>query len=311
MKKIKIVTVVGPTASGKTSLAVKLAERFDGEVISADSMQVYKGMDIATAKPDENEKAGIKHHLISIIPPEEEFSVSRFKSLAEKAALDISERGKLPVLAGGTGLYVDCFLKNTTFLENTKNEEIRNKLKARLEKEGNESLYDELCKKDSAAAEKIHPNNSLKIIRALEILYSSGETLTNQNEKSHINESPFESLTIGLTAANREYLYERINKRVDLMLEKGLAEEARSFFETQAASTASQAIGYKELKPYLDGLLSLEEAVENLKRVTRRYAKRQLTWFRRNEDIRWLNIDEYTPEELAKKACEMTEEFLK
>lgn len=311
MEKIKIVTVVGPTASGKTSLAVKLAERFDGEVISADSMQVYEGMDIATAKPDENEKAGIKHHLISIIPPKEEFSVSRFKALAEKAALDIYERGKVPILAGGTGLYVDCFLNNTTFLKNTKNEEIRNKLKARLEKEGNESLYAELCKKDPFAAEKIHPNNSLKIIRALEILYSSGETLTNQNEKSHINESPFESLTIGLTAANREYLYERINKRVDLMLEKGLIEEARSFFETQEASTALQAIGYKELKPYLDGSLSLEGAVENLKRATRRYAKRQLTWFRRNGDIRWLNIDEYTSEELAKKVYKMTEEFLK
>ncbi len=311
MKKIKIVTVVGPTASGKTSLAVKLAEMFDGEVISADSMQVYKGMDIATAKPDETEKAGIRHHLISIIPPEEEFSVSMFKELAEKAAFDISERGKLPVLAGGTGLYVDCFLKNTTFLENTKNEEIRNKLKNRLEKEGNKSLYDELCEKDSQAAEKIHPNNSLKIIRALEILYSSGETLTTQNEKSHKNESPFESLIIGLTAKNRDYLYERINKRVDLMLEKGLVEEARNFFETKAASTALQAIGYKELKPYLDGFIPLEEAAENLKRATRRYAKRQLTWFRRNGDIRWINIDECTSSELVEKAAEMTKEFLK
>ncbi|MBP3330769.1 MAG: tRNA (adenosine(37)-N6)-dimethylallyltransferase MiaA [Clostridia bacterium] len=311
MEKIKIVTVVGPTASGKTSLAVKLAQLFDGEVISADSMQVYKGMDIATAKPDEKEMCGIPHHLISIISPDEEFSVSRFKEMAESKAKEISSRGKLPILAGGTGLYVDCFLNNTTFLDNTKNDEVRAFLQSRLEKEGNESLYNELLQKDPEAAEKIHPNNSLKIIRALEIFYSSGSTLTQQNVQSHENESDFESLVIGLNALDRNVLYDRINLRVDMMIEAGLVEETKKFFETKTASTACQAIGYKELKPYLDGVLSLEEAADNLKQATRRYAKRQLTWFRRNEKIKWLNIDEYTSDELVKKAEEAVKEFLK
>lgn len=311
MEKIKIVTVVGPTASGKTSLAVKLAQIFDGEVISADSMQVYKGMDIATAKPDEKEMCGIPHHLISIISPDEEFSVSRFKEMAENKAKEISSRGKLPILAGGTGLYVDCFLNNTTFLDNTKNDEVRAFLQSRLEKEGNESLYNELLQKDPEAAEKIHPNNSLKIIRALEIFYSSGSTLTQQNVQSHENESDFESLVIGLNALDRNVLYDRINLRVDMMIEAGLVEETKKFFETKTASTACQAIGYKELKPYLDGVLSLEEAADNLKQATRRYAKRQLTWFRRNEKIKWLNIDEYTSDELVKKAEEAVKEFLK
>ncbi len=311
MEKIKVIAVVGPTASGKTSLAVELAKKLDGEVISADSMQVYKGMDIATAKPDSEEMAGIPHHLINIISPDEEFSVSRFCDLAAAAVRDIVSRGKVPVIAGGTGLYVDSFLGNTVFLENTKNDEVRKELSLRLEKEGVESLYSELREKDREAAEKIHPNNSLKIIRALEIFYSSGKTLTCQNELSHLEESPYESLIFGLNAEDREFLYDRINRRVDIMLKKGLVEETKMFFETKSASTACQAIGYKELKPYLDGCLTLEEATENLKRATRRYAKRQLTWFRRNKDICWFNIDTFSSEELVDIATEKAKEFLK
>lgn len=310
MEKIKIIAVVGPTASGKTALAVKLAQSFGGEVISADSMQVYKGMDIATAKPDEEEMCGITHHLINIISPDEEFSVSRFCDLAGEAVKDIVSRGKIPVIAGGTGLYVDSFLGNTVFLENTKNDEIRKKLSVRLEEEGVEALYDELREKDPEAAVKIHPNNSLKIIRALEILYSSGKTLTCQNELSHLEESPYESLIIGLRAENREFLYDRINRRVDIMLEKGLVEETKTFFESETASTACQAIGYKELKPFLDGDLSLDEAAENLKRATRRYAKRQLTWFRRNQSIKWLDIDTLSPSSLIDEAEKLVKEFL-
>lgn len=310
MEKIKIIAVVGPTASGKTSLAVNLAKKFDGEVISADSMQIYKGMDIATAKPDEEEMSGIPHHLISIISPDEEFSVSRFCELAGKAVKDIVSRGKVPVLAGGTGLYVDNFLGNTTFLENTKNDEIRKELNDRVKTEGTESLYSELKEKDPSAAEKIHPNNAIKIIRALEIFYSSGKTLTNQNELSHLNESPYESLIIGLNATDREYLYDRINRRVDIMVDMGLLEETKKFYETETASTACQAIGYKEMKPYLDGLISLDEAKDNLKQATRRYAKRQLTWFRRNEKINWLNIDGFTPDELVNEAEKLVKEFL-
>ena len=310
MEKIKIIAVVGPTASGKTSLAVHLAKKFDGEVISADSMQIYKGMDIATAKPDEEEMSGIPHHLISIISPDEEFSVSRFCELAGKAVKDIVSRGKVPVLAGGTGLYVDNFLGNTTFLENTKNDEIRKELNDRVQKEGTEKLYNELKEKDPSAAEKIHPNNAIKIIRALEIFYSSGKTLTNQNELSHLNESPYESLIIGLNATDREFLYDRINRRVDIMVDMGLLEETKKFYETETASTACQAIGYKEMKPYLDGLISLDEAKDNLKQATRRYAKRQLTWFRRNEKINWLNIDGFTPDELVNEAEKLVKEFL-
>lgn len=310
MEKIKIIAVVGPTASGKTSLAVKLAKKFNGEVISADSMQIYKGMDIATAKPDEEEMSGIPHHLISIISPDEEFSVSRFCDLAGEAARDIVSRGKVPVLAGGTGLYVDNFLGNTTFLENTKSDEIRKELNERAEKEGIESLYNELKEKDPSAAEKIHPNNAVKIIRALEIFYSSGKTLTDQNELSHLNESPYESLIIGLNATDRDILYDRINRRVDIMVEMGLLEETKKFYETETASTACQAIGYKEMKPYLDGLISLDEAKDNLKQATRRYAKRQLTWFRRNENIKWLNIDGFTPDELVNEAEKLVKEFL-
>ncbi len=310
MEKIKIIAVVGPTASGKTSLAVKLAKKFNGEVISADSMQIYKGMDIATAKPDAEEMSGIPHHLISIISPDEEFSVSRFCDLAGEAVKDIVSRGKVPVLAGGTGLYVDNFLGNTTFLENTKNDAIRKELNERVEKEGTESLYNELKEKDPSAAEKIHPNNALKIIRALEIFYSSGMTLTNQNELSHLNESPYESLIIGLNATDRDFLYDRINRRVDIMVEMGLLEETKKFYETETASTACQAIGYKEMKPYLDGLISLDEAKDNLKQATRRYAKRQLTWFRRNEKTKWLNIDEFTPDELVCEAEKLVKEFL-
>ena len=310
MEKIKIIAVVGPTASGKTSLAVKLAKKFDGEVISADSMQIYKGMDIATAKPDEEEMSGIPHHLISIISPDEEFSVSRFCDLAGEAARDIVSRGKVPVLAGGTGLYVDNFLGNTTFLENTKSDEIRKELNERVQKEGTESLYNELKEKDPSAAEKIHPNNAVKIIRALEIFYSSGKTLTDQNELSHLNESPYESLIIGLNATDRDILYDRINRRVDIMVEMGLLEETKKFYETETASTACQAIGYKEMKPYLDGLISLDEAKDNLKQATRRYAKRQLTWFRRNENIKWLNIDDFTADELVNEAEKLVKEFL-
>lgn len=306
----KIVAVVGPTASGKTALAVKLAKRFNGEVISADSMQVYKGMDIATAKPDENEMSGIPHHLISIISPDEEFSVSIFKTLAEKAIEDISSRGKLPIIAGGTGLYIDALLNNTTFLDNTKNDEIRSKLQKRAESEGAEALYKELLEKDPQTAEKIHPNNVLKIVRALEILYSSGKTLTEQNAESHLEKSPYESLIIGLNAKERDYLYNRINSRVEKMVDMGLVEECRAFYSQSFAHTAVQAIGYKEIKPYIDGEITLDEAKDNLKQSTRRYAKRQLTWFRRNEKINWLNIDEMSKEELILSAENIVKEFL-
>ncbi len=310
MKKIKVVAVVGPTASGKTGLAVELAKRLNGEIVSADSMQIYKGMDIASAKPTVEERSEAVHHLVDFLEPSETFSVARYVSLAKEKIFDIHSRGKLPIICGGTGLYIDSLLSGTSFLNNTFDEEIRKKLFDRLETEGTGKMYEELQRIDPDAAEKIHKNNSVKIMRALEIYYTSGKTLSRQNELSHIEESPFDSIFIGLKTLDREVLYSRINKRVDMMLDMGLEEEARDYFKKDLGSTVCQAIGHKELKPYFDGMISREEAVENLKRATRRYAKRQLTWFRRNEKINWLNSDEFeNTEDLYLQAVKIVKEW--
>lgn len=293
MKKTKIIVIVGPTASGKTALGVHVAKAIDGEVVSGDSMQIYESMDIATAKPTKEEMQGVKHHLIGFVSPEEEYSVAAFCTDAKKAVEEIKAKGKTPVLVGGTGLYIDSFINNTTFFETANSKEIREKLYKELNEFGIEKLYDELLKVDAEAAKKIHPNNEVRVIRALEIYRSTGETLTEQNNRSHINESEYEPLYIGISYKDREKLYERINKRVDLMLEAGLLEEAKDFFEKYPSQTAINAIGYKELKPYLDGEKTLEDCVSHLKQATRRYAKRQLTWFNRNEKINWIYPDSF------------------
>jgi len=293
MQKIRTITVCGPTASGKTGLGVELALRLDGEIISADSMQIYKGMDIATAVVKSEETKGVPHHMISFLDVDESYSVSDYVKRAKSIIFDISLRGKVPIIVGGTGLYIDTLVNNINFLENSNNSKVRENLKERLENEGIEKLYTELCEIDFSAAEKIHPNNSVKVLRALEIYYSSGKTLSEQNDLSKNEESPFNNIFIGLSARERDFLYERINKRVDTMLEEGLVEEAKKYFLKNSCSTSSQAIGYKELKPYIDDELPLDECVENLKRATRRYAKRQLTWFRRNEKMNLFYIDDY------------------
>lgn len=304
MDKPLVAVVVGPTASGKTSLGIEIAKRLDGEIVSADSMQIYKNMDIATAKPTAEELSQVKHHLIGFLDPGEDFSVAKYKIIATQAIDDILSKGKLPVIVGGTGLYIDTLVKNTEFLDYEKNI-IREELEKRAENEGIEALYNELMKIDSAAAKRLHINDNKRIIRALEVYYSTGETITHQCEVSHLNESKYRFCIIGLNAQNRQYLYDRINLRVDLMLKDGLIEEAIRFFALNLGSTAKQAIGYKELKPYLDGLVPLEDAVEKLKMETRRYAKRQLTWFRRNDSINWLSVDAMTKEELSDRACQI------
>ena len=304
MDKPLVAVVVGPTASGKTSLGIEIAKRLDGEIVSADSMQIYKNMDIATAKPTAEELSQVKHHLISFLDPGEDFSVAKYKIIATQAIDDILLKGKLPVVVGGTGLYIDTLVKNTEFLDYEKNS-IREELEKRVENEGIEALYNELMKIDSTAAKRLHINDNKRIIRALEVYYSTGETITHQCEVSHLNESKYRFCIIGLNAQNRQYLYDRINLRVDLMLKDGLIEEAIRFFALNLGSTAKQAIGYKELKPYLDGLVPLEDAVEKLKMETRRYAKRQLTWFRRNDSINWLSVDAMTKEELSDRACQI------
>ena len=309
MKKPLAVALVGPTASGKSSLAVKIAKHFTGEVVSADSMQIYKRMDIATAKVTAEEMQGVPHHLIDFVEPWESFSVAEYKALALSCIGDIVKRGKLPVLAGGTGFYVDTVINNTSFLDYEKTD-IRKKLLLRAESEGIEALWNELSKVDKESAEKIHKNDLKRIVRALELYSATGKTMTEQRRLSHLEESGYSFCLIGLTAENRQFLYDRIDRRVDLMLKNGLLEEAKSFFELEHSQTAKQAIGYKELKPYFDGVLTLEEATENLKRETRRYAKRQLSWFRRNENINWLYIDKESEETLFIKSLEIIENFI-
>lgn len=299
MERIKTVTVCGPTASGKTKLGVLLAERLNGEVVSADSIQIYKHIDIASAKPTKDEMHGIIHHLIDYVDPSEKYSVARYVSDANVAIDEIVCKGKTPIIVGGTGLYIDALLNNTRLLDNGFNEDVRNDLKNRFEQYGSEVLYEDLKKIDPAAAEKIHPNNSIKIIRALEIYYSSGKTLTEQNEQSHTEPSRFENITIFLNCESRDYLYDRIDRRVDVMIKNGLLREAELYYKNNYSQTSSQTIGYKELKPYLDGECELNECIDNLKRATRNYAKRQLTWFRRYKDAHVFYIDKYvTSDEL-------------
>ncbi len=304
MKKPLVVVVVGPTASGKTSLAIDIAKKYNGEIISADSMQIYKKMNIATAKPTEDELSQVKHHMISIIDADEEFSVAMYKAKAVEIIKEILDRGKLPIVAGGTGLYIDTLINNTTFLDYGKTD-IREKLEEEAEEKGIESLYEKLREIDPETHSRLHINDRKRIIRALELYYATGRTISEQDELSHLNESEFNWCIIGLNAENRQILYDRINLRVDIMLEEGLIKEAEEFFSSDISKTANQAIGYKELKPYLDGLVSLETAIDKLKMETRRYAKRQLTWFRRNEKINWINIDCIGDEPLILKASEI------
>lgn len=305
MEKTFVITVAGPTASGKTGLGVRLAEHYGGEVVSADSMQIYKKMNIATAKPTKEEMRGVPHHLIDFVEPTEAYSVARYKADAVKAIKDISSRGKVPIIVGGTGLYIDSLLDNVEFFDIGADEEIRRRLFERAESEGAESLYSELMSVDPESAEKMHSNNIKKVIRALEFYYQTGKTISEQVRLSKLSGTPFESVTICLAAKDRQFLYDRINARVDRMIADGLADEAKMFYSVYGVKTANQAIGYKELLPYLEGKASLEECVERLKMQTRRYAKRQLTWFRRNENAYTLFIDETDSDGLLKKATEI------
>jgi tRNA dimethylallyltransferase len=306
MNKPLVVVVVGPTASGKTSLGIEIAERLGGEIVSADSMQIYENMDIATAKPTPQEQARVKHHLVGFVPMGEKFSVAKYKEKATQAIDDILSREKLPVVVGGTGLYIDTLINNTEFLDYEESD-IRTKLEERCRNEGIEALLEELGKIDPDTAGRLHINDTKRIIRALEVYYSTGKTISQQDELSHKNESKYRFCIIGLNAKDRQYLYDRINLRVDLMLEAGLLEETRAFFASEVSATAAQAIGYKELKPYINSLVSLEEATDKLKMESRRYAKRQLTWFRRNSSINWLYIDDMSSQELIDKACRIIE----
>ena len=289
----KIIAVAGPTASGKSALALELCKRLDGELISLDSMQIYRGLDIGTAKPTKAEQAEVCHHMIDICEPTENFSAAEFAERAHKVIADVQSRGKKAVLCGGTGLYLDTVLGRLDFGEIESDEKLRGELIAFAEKNGADALHERLREIDPQAAEKIHPNNVRRVARAIEIYELTGKTKT-EHDREAISDSPYESLIIGLDYDDREVLYNRINRRVDAMIEAGLEGEVRSLVSRgllSAESTAGQAIGYKEMLGYIAGDCSLGDAVEKIKLVTRRYAKRQLTWLRRNPSINWLYPD--------------------
>lgn len=304
--KTKIIAVVGPTASGKTRLAIEIAKSIDGEIISADSMQVYKGMSIATAAPTEKEKKEVTHHLVEFLDCSHAFSVAEFSNLAEEKVREILEKGKVPVICGGTGLFIDSFLNNIKFAENKTDENFREEL---LKKSPDE-LYEMLLENDPEAAKKIHKNNVKRVARALEIYYSTGKNKTEQEKFSKSEPSPYEPFYIGINYKDRQKLYDRINLRVDKMVENGLIEEAEKMLP-KCTETSCQAIGHKELKPYFDGVCSIETCVEKLKQETRRYAKRQITWFKRNEKINWFYADDYDHEDkLISSAISKAKDFL-
>ncbi len=306
MQGIPVLAVVGPTASGKTALSVELAKHFGGEIVSADSMQIYKGMDIASAKPTEAEKQGIKHHMMDFLPLEAPYSVADYVKAAYACILEIHQRNRLPILVGGTGLYVDSLLTNTQFVAADTDYALRQMLEDEFDALGGEAMLHKLSEFDRETAARLHPNNRKRIIRAFEIYHLTGKTMTEALAASREQPSPFAPVYIGIAYEDRDVLYDRINRRVDEMLKNGLLDEARAFFDG-TPDTAAQAIGYKELKPYLDGVLPLEEAVENLKRATRNYAKRQITWFKRNRRIHWIYADTCTHGELLNKAIAIAE----
>ncbi len=299
--KEKILAVVGPTASGKTALGIRLAKEFQGEIVSCDSMQIYEGLSIGTAKPTPEELSAVPHHLVGICPLDREFSVSDYVILAEQAVTSVWSRGKLPILVGGTGLYARSFLWGIEFEEQGRKEEIRKKLWRQAEEEGILPLYERLKRLDPKAAEKIHPHNEKRVLRALEFYEATGMLFSAQEERSRARPPKYRFSMLCLFYRDRQKLYDRIDRRVDLMLEQGLLEEAEAFYHVVMKSakktTAAQAIGYKELFPYFSGEISLEEAVESLKRETRRYAKRQLTWFSREKGALFLYVDEWENEE--------------
>lgn len=294
MERIPVAAVVGPTATGKSSLAVELALRFGGEVVSADSMQVYRGMEIGTAQPDAAERRGVPHHFIGELDPERPFSVADYVALASRRIAEIHSRGRLPVVAGGTGLYVGSLLRGIRFSPEGRDERLRAALYRKAEtEEGKKALLEELGSFDPQSAERIHPNNVGRVVRAIEIYRTTGVTMTEQIRRSKEVAPEYDACVIGLDYRDRGKLYAAIDRRVDEMMERGLPEEAKRILALKDAPTARQAIGYKEFAPYFSGECELSEAAERVKRESRRYAKRQLTWFRRMEGVNWIPLDDY------------------
>ena len=294
MEKIPVIAIVGPTASGKTKMALAAAEKFGGEIVSADSMQIYKELSVGTAKPTKEETERVSYHLVDFLSVDKSYSVAEYIADAKKVIAEIAARGKIPVVCGGTGLYADSLLQGIEFGDAAGSEEIRKELKELSKTEGGkEKLYAELKEIDPEAAENIHPNNIGRVIRALEVYKATGIQISEHQRLSKAGEPPYKVCWVGLAFRERNKLYAQIENRVDMMLKGGLVNEAKFLFEHGENNTAAQAIGYKEFYPYFRGECSFFEAVETLKKETRHYAKRQLTWFRRNESINWVCLDDY------------------
>lgn len=289
----KIIVIVGPTAVGKTYVSVELAKRIDSEVVSADSMQIYKGMDIGTAKITGQEKKGIKHHMIDLINPDEDYSVSDFKDEAEKAIDGLLAMGKTPVITGGSGLYVNSLIYDLDFGQAKSNEKLREYYTYYHREHGEDALFDKLKRIDPASAERIHKNNVKRVIRALEVYDLTGRKFSESYTGIRKKSSKYDCILVGLSM-DRKILYDRINQRVDKMINDGLVEEVKSLLNKGYGKNliSMQAIGYKETIEYLDGNVSLEEAVSILKRNTRRFAKRQFTWFQKDENVKWFQIED-------------------
>ena len=303
MKK-PLIILAGPTAAGKTKTSISLARAVGGEIISADSMQVYRHMDIGSAKIRPREMEGIPHHLIDVLDPEEEFHVVRFQQMAKQAAREILSRGKIPIVVGGTGFYIQALLYDIDFTENEENRACRERLAALAAKEGAAALHQMLYQVDPKAAEDIHENNIKRVIRALEFYQLTGKRISQHNEEEKKKESPY-NFAYFVLSDDRDRLYQRIGLRVDKMLSEGLVEEVRALKDRGLGRNmvSMQGLGYKEILAFLDGEMSLDKAVYILKRDTRHFAKRQLTWFRRERDVIWLNQGDfgYHEEELLER----------
>lgn len=306
----KIIVILGPTATGKTALSIELAKRFNGEIVSADSMQIYRGMDIGTSKATDEERNGIKHHLIDVVEPSEEFSLADYLKLSKAAVNNILSKGKIPFLVGGTGLYISSFTDNIKLSDSKTDPEYRSFLMNYAKKNGPLALKSILRSVDPESAEKLYDNDVKRVTRALEVYRYSGKTISDYNKESKMDPE-FDFLKIGLCCENREFLYTRINNRVDAMMDQGLLEEAQKLFLLNRSNTAKQSIGYKQLDDYFNGMISLEEAVEMIKRETRRYAKRQITWFKRMPDVIWYDIESNNFEEILNSCIKHMEKFLK
>lgn len=305
----KVIVVAGPTASGKTAMGIALAKEYGGEIVSADSMQVYRGMDIGTAKATAEERSAVPHHMLDVAEPEENYSVSLYVRDAQRVCQDILARGKRPIIVGGTGLYIDSLLRGTDFAPVAEDEGLRQRLTAEYDALGGEAMHARLAAVDPARAEKLAPTDKRRIVRALEVFELTGKSATEHDEESRRRPPRFEAAYLVMNFAHRERLYERIDRRVDMMVEAGLFEEVQGLLHrgVPADCTAMQAIGYKEAALALRGEITKTEAAELIKQGSRRYAKRQLTWFRRREDALWINWEHAPDFELARQ---LSREFL-